>query len=101
MFLDNLADPLGQLPTMEPNLNSNKRAAPDGNDDADNNNNNNNNNNNKRSRTNRIDLRFLLASRKMIVLFARKMNSNGDIFRRRWCNNWQTGKEHSDVTIQI
>ncbi|CAF0783778.1 unnamed protein product [Adineta ricciae] len=67
----NLADPLGQLPTMEPNLNSNnKRAAPDGNDDADNNNN--NNNNNKRSRTNRVDLRFLLASRDAGAIIGRQ-----------------------------
>ncbi|CAF4133981.1 unnamed protein product, partial [Rotaria magnacalcarata] len=44
---------------MESNLNSNnKRSANDGNDD-----NQDNNNNVKRTRSNKVDLRFLLASR--------------------------------------
>ncbi|UJR09424.1 hypothetical protein I4U23_013665 [Adineta vaga] len=53
---------------MESNLNSNnKRLATDGNDYPDN-----NNNNNKRSRTNRIDLRFLLASRDAGAIIGRQ-----------------------------
>ena len=46
------------LPTMDSNLNTNnKRSANDGNDYQD------NPNNVKRTRTNKVDLRFLLASR--------------------------------------
>ncbi|CAF3939038.1 unnamed protein product [Adineta steineri] len=55
---------------MEPNLNTNnKRSANDGNDYEDNAN---NNNNNKRTRSGRVDLRFLLASRDAGAIIGRQ-----------------------------
>jgi len=73
---------------METNL---KRPANDGNDYQE----------NKRTRTTKVQLRFLLASR-MLFEIVSILNDNDELFLRRcWRDYRSTRKEYSNVKIEI